>query len=58
MCQNHRTDAPALNRRTWKRDMSLRVWDRATGKEVRLVANEMMDRGISSPDGRLYWPRG
>jgi WD40 repeat protein len=50
MCQHHVTSTATQTTHT--RDLHLHVWDLETGKEARLVANEMMHRATSSPDGR------
>jgi WD40 repeat protein len=50
-CQNHVKQE--ANRGVFTREKSLRVWDLETGKQVRLVADEMMNRATSSLDGRL-----
>ncbi|HMC67241.1 MAG TPA: WD40 repeat domain-containing protein, partial [Gemmataceae bacterium] len=41
------------NNWTWKRELSVRLWDIASGKEVRQVGNVMMDRVALPPDCRL-----
>ena len=50
MCRQGTTRTPISI--TQKREMSLRVWDLATGKETRRVGEEMMEHATSSPDGR------
>jgi hypothetical protein len=50
MCQLHTTRGPTTT--IQKRDRYLRVWDLATGKPARRVADEMMHRATVSPDGR------
>ncbi len=41
------------NNWTWIREKSVRIWDAGSGKEVRQIGNEMMERVALSADGKL-----